>query len=133
MKIEGIGWAGVRTKKNDEMEVFCKDVLGLDLIPPAIGELPYIQAFSLPNGQTFEVVGEDYHDLQGWEGLKIEFTVDDVPAAKIEMEEKGVKFINPVEVYTRQDGSVIHWTNFIAPDGNIYGLFSLSDAPSQQS
>ena len=132
MKIKSIGWTGVRTTKNAEMAVFCEDVLGLDPIPPAVGQLPYIQAFSLLNGQTFEIVGEDYDDLQGWEGLKLEFTVDDVAAAKIEMEEKGVKFINPVEEYTRQDGSVIHWTNFIAPDGNIYGLFSLSDEASQQ-
>jgi hypothetical protein len=132
MKIKSIGWTGVRTPKDAEMVVFCKDVLGLDLIPPVEGQLPCIQAFSIPSGQTFEVVGEDYNDLEGWEGLKLEFTVDDVAAARIEMEEKGIKFINPIEVYTRQDGSVIHWTNFVAPDGYIYGLFSLSDEARQK-
>ena len=46
------------------------------------------------------------------------FLVDDIVAARAEMEAKGIEFIGPIE----GDTDDYKWTHFRAPDGFVYEL-----------
>jgi hypothetical protein len=121
MKIKGIIWLGTRTNRFDQMSDFCRDVLGLSqtLLEPSFA------VFNLPNGDLFEVFGEDgmntfmTHPVAG-------FLVDDIVAARAEMEAKGIEFIGPIE----GDTDDYKWTHFRAPDGFVYELTYSRSHPS---
>lgn len=54
------------------------------------------------------------------------FLVDDIEAARQEMESHGIEFIGPIQ--RAEDGNA--WSHFRAPDGFIYELTYTSDHPS---
>ena len=87
---------------------------------------PGIEPFELPNGDVFEIVAPGVVGLPDWECPKIDFLVEDVAAARAEMEAKGVEFVRPIES-TPEVGFV--WTHFRAPDGHLYGLTSIEGHP----
>lgn len=114
MKIKGIVWLGTRTAQFEQMTDFCRSVFGLSqrLLEPGFA------VFELPNGDLFEVFGSDQpmnkfmtHPVAG-------FLVDDIEAARAEMDARGIEFLGPIE----GDSDDYKWTHFRAPDGFVYEL-----------
>ena len=114
MRIKGIVWLGTHTADFEQMTYFCRDLLGLSqrTIEPGFA------VFELPNGDLFEVFGPEQsfntfmtHPVAG-------FLVDDILAARAEMEAKGIEFIGPIE----GESDDYKWTHFRAPDGFVYEL-----------
>ena len=82
--------------------------------------------FDMPNGDRFEIFGEDspyntfmIHPVAG-------FLVDDIVAARAEMESHGIEFIGPIHI--EKDGYA--WSHFRAPDGFVYELTYNPSHPS---
>ena len=122
MKVKGVIWLGTRTPKFDDMLHMYKNVMGMSVTH----QEPGFVVMDLPNGDRVEVFGEDSpyntiftHPVAG-------FLVDDIVAARAEMESQGIEFIAPIE--TAQDGNA--WTHFRAPDGFIYELTYTPTHPS---
>lgn len=121
MKIKGIIWLGTRTDHFAQMTAFCRDLLGLQqtLLEPGFA------IFDMPNGDRLEVFGPDQqlntfmtHPVAG-------FLVDDIAAARAELEAAGIEFIGPIE----GDSDDYKWTHFRAPDGFVYELTYSRDHP----
>jgi hypothetical protein len=122
MKIKGIIWLGTRTDRFDAMTTFCRDQLGLAqrLLEPGFA------VFDLPNGDVFEVFGPQ-QDLNTFMSHPVAgFLVDDIEAARAELEAQGIEFIGPIE----GDTDDYKWTHFRAPDGFIYELTYSTGHPS---
>jgi hypothetical protein len=122
MKIKGIVWLGTRTERFDQMTRFCRELLGLS---QRLAE-PGFSVFELPNGDLFEVFGPDSalnefmtHPVAG-------FLVEDIVAARAEMEAGGIEFLGPIQ----GDTDDYKWTHFRAPDGFVYELTYSTAHPS---
>ncbi len=118
MKVKGIVWLGTPTDRFDDMMHFATDVLGLK----ARQQAPDLAVFELEDGDVFEIFGPraiaDEHEFM--KAPVAGFRVDDVAAAREEMERKGVLFIGPVH---RSDGGG-GWSHFFGPDGHVYEITS---------
>jgi catechol 2,3-dioxygenase-like lactoylglutathione lyase family enzyme len=114
LRILAYTWAGVRTADLKSSARFFTDTLGLSLIH----ESQALAQFELPSGQLFELFGPQsrYHKLH--ECPVLAFQVEDVRAARKELESRGVEFVTAVE----GDGSEA-WTYFRGPDGYLYELW----------
>jgi hypothetical protein len=122
MKIKGIVWLGTRTDRFEQMTDFCREVMGLSQTLLETG----FAIFDMPNGDRLEIFGpqQSYntfmtHPVAG-------FLVDDIEAARAEMEARGIEFIGPIE----SDGEDYKWTHFRAPDGFVYELTYSPTHPS---
>ena len=119
MKVKGVVWLGSPTDRYDDMLMFAKDVLGLT---PRIEQQDFA-VFELEDGDTFEIFGPraiaDRHEFMK-EPLA-GFRVDDIVAARAEMEAKGVLFIGPIH---RAKGASSAWSHFFGPDGHVYSINS---------
>jgi len=120
VKVKGVGWLGSPTDRFDDMVRFAVDVLELK---PRINESDFA-VFDLADGDTYEIFGPraiaDAHQFMRCPTAG--FLVDDVAAARREMETKGVLFIGPV--YRSSGG--YSWSHFFAPDGHVYEITSRS-------
>src|SRR3712207_487864 len=117
-EILGLGWAGTRTERFAATTAFFRDVLGLRVVH----DTPHQVVFALPDGSPVEVFGpgDPDHDYFST-GPVVEFLVEDVPAARAELEAAGVELLgSPRESGTPGEA----WAHFRAPDGNVYGLVS---------
>jgi catechol 2,3-dioxygenase-like lactoylglutathione lyase family enzyme len=116
MEVQAYRWAGVRTTRFEATVQFFRDVLGLPLVEHHAEAT--VAIFRLPSGQRFEVFGpaSSYYPLH--ECPVLAFEVDDVPAARAEMEAAGVDFLSPVVSNDAGDA----WTYFRGPDGFLYEL-----------
>ena len=114
MKVKGIIWLGTRTERFTEMTDFCRDLMGLKqtLLQPGFA------IFDLPNGDRLEIFGPEESENQFMTHPVAGFLVDDIVAARAEMEARGIEFIGPIEGET----DVYQWTHFRAPDGFVYEL-----------
>ena len=114
MRVLGYTWAGIRTADLKSASHFFEDVLGLSLIRENKG----MAQFEAPSGQLFEVFGPEsrYYALHSCPVLA--FQVEDVRAAKQELESRGVEFVSDVE----GDASEA-WAYFRGPDGYLYELW----------
>ena len=122
MKIKGIIWLGTRTDHFAQMTDFCRDLLGLNqtLLEPGFA------VFDLPNGDRLEIFGPQESANQFMTHPVAGFLVDDIVAARTEMEAKGIEFIGPIEGETDD----YKWTHFRAPDGFVYELTYSTSHPS---
>lgn len=122
MKIKGIVWLGIRTDQFEQMTDFCRDVLGLSqtLLEPGFA------IFDMPNGDRFEVFGPQQSLNTFMTHPAAGFLVDDIEAARAEMEAKGIEFIGPIE----GDSDDYKWSHFRAPDGFVYELTYSPSHPS---
>ncbi len=123
MKVKGIVWLGTRTSNFDAMLNLYRDVMGL----PVTHDEPGFVVMELPNGDLVEIFGDDSaynpfftHPVAG-------FLVDDIAAARAEMESQGIEFIGPIE----GEESGYSWTHFRAPDGFIYELTYSPNHPAR--
>jgi catechol 2,3-dioxygenase-like lactoylglutathione lyase family enzyme len=121
MKIKGLVWLGTRTAQFDQMLEFCQQVMGMK---PAYLE-PGFAMIDLPNGDRFEIFGADSDSNTFMTHPVAGFQVDDIAAARLEMQAAGIEFIGPV--HAEEDGYA--WTHFRAPDGFIYELTYIPEVP----
>lgn len=114
MRILGYTWAGVRTADLKSAARFFADVLGLSLIREGKGMVQ----FETPSGQLLEVFGPEssYYRLHSCPVLA--FQVEDVRAARKELESRGVEFVTDVD-----GDSSEAWAYFRGPDGYLYELW----------
>jgi catechol 2,3-dioxygenase-like lactoylglutathione lyase family enzyme len=114
MKIKGIIWLGTRTSSFDAMVNLYQNIMGLAITH----QEPGFVVMDLPNGDRVEVFGEDSPYNKFVTNPVAGFLVDDIAAARAEMELQGIEFIGPTEF--ADDGNA--WSHFRAPDGFIYEL-----------
>ena len=122
MNVKGIVWLGTRTERFVQMNAFCRDLLGLSqrLLEPGFA------VYELPNGDLFEVFGPDSSYNEFMTHPVAGFLVDDIVAARAEMEAKDIEFLGPIE----GDTDDYKWTHFRAPDGFVYELTYSTAHPS---
>lgn len=119
MEVLSIRWIGVATERYDEMRELLEGVLGLDVSfdDPTTVEL------TTRGGDEVQLMapGDPYFDLftEHARGPVPLFEVDDVHAARAELEAAGVELVGGVEHDSRWE-----WLHFLAPDGNLYELAS---------
>jgi catechol 2,3-dioxygenase-like lactoylglutathione lyase family enzyme len=114
MRVLGYTWAGVRTADLKSTAHFFADTLGLSLVR----EGKAMVQFETATGQLFEVFGpgSPYYRLHASPVLA--FQVEDVRAAKKELESRGVEFVTDVD-----GDSSEAWVYFRGPDGYLYELW----------
>jgi hypothetical protein len=122
MKAKGIVWLGTRTEHFEQMTDFCRSLLGMSqrLLQPGFA------VFELPNGDLFEVFGPDESENDFMTHPVAGLLVDDIAAARAELESKGIEFIGPIH----GDTDDYKWTHFRAPDGFVYELTYSAAHPS---
>lgn len=116
-------WIGIRTDAYDATVGFLRDVLGLTtrFVEPTTVELATtdgdaVQVFA-PGDHYYDFFGEHAH------GPVPLFEVDDVHAARRELEAAGIEVVGATE----QDRAW-EWIHVRAPDGNLYELASRADS-----
>jgi len=72
----------------------------------------------MPNGDRFEIFGPTCKYNTFMTHPVVGFQVDDIAAARAEMEAHGIKFIEPTQ--TEKSGDA--WCHFRGPDGFLYSL-----------
>jgi catechol 2,3-dioxygenase-like lactoylglutathione lyase family enzyme len=114
MKVLGIVWLGTRTSNFDAMVNLYQNIMGLEINH----QEPGFVVMDLPNGDRVEVFGQDSPYNRFFINPVAGFLVDNIHAARKEMEAAGIEFIGATEV--TDDGYA--WAHFRAPDGFIYEL-----------
>ncbi|HZC99569.1 MAG TPA: VOC family protein [Actinomycetes bacterium] len=115
MRVKGITFVGARTPRLAEMERLFGETMGLVLKSRAKDMV----IWQLPDGSLVEVFSEDEPDhLHFDSGPVVGFLVDDVAAARAELEAAGHELIGPMHTIEERRG----WTFFRAPDGNVYEI-----------
>ena len=114
MKVEGLGWLGIRTERFEETARFFREVMGLE----ETRRERNVVGFAFPDGAEMEVwrPEDEFHSFFGT-GPVVGLRVDDVEAARAEMEATGVAFLGPVQ---RSEGAA--WSRFRGPDSNVYEI-----------
>lgn len=114
MKIGGLKWLGIRTERYEETVAFFRDALELEVKETTESFV----AFKAPNGDVIEVFDTTDTDHSFFTtGPVAGFGVDDVAAARSELEGRGLEFIGPI---CGEAGE--RWTHFHGPDGNVYEI-----------
>ena len=117
MRISAYSWAGVPTADFAAAMRFFGEVLGLPLA--GRDEARDFAVFRLPSGQLLEVFGprEAWHRFLT--GPVLGFEVEDVRAARRDLEVQGVEFVTDVMDW----GGGAASTYFRGPDGHLYELW----------
>jgi catechol 2,3-dioxygenase-like lactoylglutathione lyase family enzyme len=119
MEVRNVRWVGIRTDRYDEMVGFLRDVLGLRT---NFEEATTVE-FETSEGDEIQVMapGDPYYDFFGEHatGPVPLFEVDDVAAARRELEAAGIEIVG-----APGRDSQWEWIHFRAPDGNLYELAS---------
>jgi catechol 2,3-dioxygenase-like lactoylglutathione lyase family enzyme len=124
MEVRNVRWVGIRTDHYEAMVGFLRDILGLEV---NFEESTTVE-FTTSEGDEIQVMapGDRYYDFFGEHanGPVPLFEVDDVHAARRELEAAGVEVVGG----TAHD-STWEWIHVRAPDGNLYEFASrLSEA-----
>ena len=119
MKVLSVRWVGIRTDNYREMVGFLRDVLGLT----TNFEEPTTVELATTEGDQIQVMapGDPYYEFFGEHatGPVPLFEVDDVHAARLELEAAGVEIVGEPGRDRNWE-----WIHFRAPDGNLYELAS---------
>ena len=121
MNVQGIVWLGTRTSNFDAMLNLYQNVMGMQLSHHE----PGFVVMDLPNGDKVELFGDDSPYNADFTHPVAGFLVDDIDAARAEMEAAGIEFFSPIE--RTEDGYA--WSHFRAPDGFIYELTYAPEHP----
>lgn len=124
MVVKGIHWLGICAADWDATVGFYRDVLGLYVRNEGVQSDPSdagvrFMELSAENGDFVEIFGRDLRDRDLFKEPMIGFLVEDVGAARIEMEGKGVEFLGPVGRGARWE-----WTYFRSPEGHVHQLLA---------
>jgi catechol 2,3-dioxygenase-like lactoylglutathione lyase family enzyme len=114
MKVEGLGWLGIRTERFEETVGLFRDVMGLEVTRQERD----VVGFKLIDGTEMEVwrPEDEFHSFFGT-GPVVGFRVDDVARARSRMEVEGVEFLTPIQRTETDD-----WSHFRGTDGNDYEI-----------
>jgi predicted enzyme related to lactoylglutathione lyase len=113
VEVEGLSWLGVRVADLAAASAFFER-LGLQH-QRTEGEMA---VFSARNGDTVEVFGPGDEDHRHFDtGPVVGFQVDDIEAARRELEADGVEFVGPIG-----RGGGMAWAHFRGPGGFVYEL-----------
>jgi catechol 2,3-dioxygenase-like lactoylglutathione lyase family enzyme len=119
MEVRNIRWVGVPTRNFAAMRSLLEQVMGLQIS----FEEPTTVEFRTTEGDTVQLhaPGDPYFDffVQHARGPVPLFEVDDVHAARAELEATGITIVGGVGRDSRWE-----WIHFRAPDGNLYELAS---------
>jgi catechol 2,3-dioxygenase-like lactoylglutathione lyase family enzyme len=119
MEVRKLRWVGVHTPHYQAMVGFLRDLLGLRVR----FEEPTTTELSTAEGDAFQVMapGDPYFDFfeRHASGPVPLFEVDDVHAARLELEAAGVELVGPLGRDARWE-----WVHVRAPDGHLYELAS---------
>lgn len=119
MHVKSVSLIAVQTDSYDAMVRFYREVMGLE----ADFEEQDLTEFALPNGDLVTVYGPRYRDDRPYTtGPCPALFVDDVPAARADMEAVGVEFIGPTLIPEEYPGWA--YAHYRAPDGNLYRIMS---------
>jgi catechol 2,3-dioxygenase-like lactoylglutathione lyase family enzyme len=121
MKVKGLIWLGTRTSRFEEMFNLYHNIMGISVTH----QEPGFVVMDLPNGDRVELFGDESSYNTFFTHPVTGFLVDDIVAARAEMESQGIEFIGPIE--RAEDGNA--WSHFRAPDGFIYELTYSPDHP----
>ncbi len=119
MRAKGLIWVGTWTSRREEMVRFLRDVMGMrvEFEGPETAEL------SMTSGDRIQVFGPGhrYHEFfqQNARGPVPLFQVEDVGAAKAELEAAGAQIVGEPD----QD-DLWSWLHVRAPDGHLYEVAS---------
>lgn len=124
MFVKGIHWVGVCAADWDATVAFYRDVLGLTLRGQGVQSAPEdagarFAELSAANGDFVEVFGDGLAARELFQSPMAGFLVDDVAAARAEMERKGATFIGPIG-----RGGRWEWTYFRTPQGHVHQLLA---------
>jgi predicted enzyme related to lactoylglutathione lyase len=121
-RARSLAWLGVPTDDVDAAVTFFTRRLAVAL-EHRDGDFAILR---LPSGQAIELFGPSVRgQAQFRTGPLVGFEVDDVLAARAEMEAAGVDFIGPV----RHGDAGAAWSHFTGPDGHVYELTQLARSP----
>jgi catechol 2,3-dioxygenase-like lactoylglutathione lyase family enzyme len=122
MEVRGIVWHGTRPAPDryDEMVTLVRDVMGLKV---GLDE-PFSLVLDSENGDAFEIFKPNDEAHEVYAHPAIGFLVDDVAAARSEMEAAGIEFIGEVYAGDFPETWGDAWSHFRAPDGFVYCLVS---------
>ena len=115
MNVTGVDFIAIPTQDFDRAEAFYGDVLGLER-SKRWGDMP---AGEFETGSlTIALMQSDAFGMTfSSHGHPVAFQVDDVEAARKELEAKGVEFAADT-----MDSGVCHMAHFRDPDGNVLML-----------
>lgn len=119
MRIIGIGWAGVRAEDFDALVSFFADQVGLSLSRKM--DKTGLAHFKFSTGDLFEIYAPHNSDAELHSIPAVGFQVEDLPAARAEMEARGVEFVTEIESWKGDS-----WCYFRSPQGYLYQLFEKS-------
>jgi catechol 2,3-dioxygenase-like lactoylglutathione lyase family enzyme len=124
MEVLNVRWVGVKTDRYEAMVGFLRDVLGLRVN----FEEPTTVEFATSEGDRIQVMapGDPYYEFfsEHAAGPVPRFEVDDVAAARGELEAAGIELVG-----TAGRDSDWEWIHVCAPDGNLYELASRLPSP----
>jgi catechol 2,3-dioxygenase-like lactoylglutathione lyase family enzyme len=116
MEIKGLVWVGTATERYDATVAFFRETLGLSVFHQS----PALTVLRAPTGEWVEVFGPGHQHYGEFDtGPVVEFLVDDLEAARAELEGRGVEFL-----HENHSWEEFIWAHFRGPDGNIYGITS---------
>jgi catechol 2,3-dioxygenase-like lactoylglutathione lyase family enzyme len=113
MKVKGFAWAGLATNDFERSLRFFTEVLGL----PVESISDEIAHLKVGPGQQLEIFGKDGPGKTLCASPVIAFEVDDLDAARRELEEAGVELIGEPG---RWNGFA--WQYFRSPDGHVFEI-----------
>ena len=124
MRVKGIHWLGICAADWNATVAFYRDVLGLEVRAEGVQSDPrdagarFIE-LRAENDDFVEIFGRDLGDRALFRTPMVGFLVDDVAAARAEMEGRGVTFLGPVGRGARWE-----WSYFRSPDGHVHQLLA---------
>ena len=126
MKVQSLGWLGVRTDNAEAMCTFYRDVLQLT---PFQSDATSTR-FRLADGTEVHVYNSRDVDHRFFgQGPVVGLRVESFAATRTAMLRAGIAFLHPEP--ERQGG--LAWQHFRAPDGNVYEIIGPDDIDSYHS
>lgn len=133
VKVQRIGFLGVRTDRVAETTAFFRDVVGL----PAVATGEHRTVTQLPTGRWdfVEVFGSDFHDQlmipPDADGVFVSIFVEDVEEALRDCEAAGIEILGETiwaeQAFGNPEYAGAGWFFVRAPDGNVYVFQQVPD------
>lgn len=127
MKVLDYRWIGMLVHDYEATCDFLENAL--DLEREWTDEIKEITMFRFPSGREIEIYGPSNRTrkakYQHFNGPVIGIEVDDIVAARDELEDKGARFVSDID--GSDDGSV-KWAYFWGLDGQFYSLHEYREA-----